>query len=70
MTTEAACSQDGRILLDSRLAYHLRCLREDVTDPERSSLERLVLVRDQARSIWEIREELEVAKYGETGGHR
>jgi len=38
-----------RALLESRLAYHLRCLREDATDPERSSLERLALVLDRTR---------------------
>ncbi len=31
------------VLLESRLAFHLRCLREDATDPEMSTLERLAL---------------------------
>jgi len=45
-------------LLESRLRYHLRCLREDATDPEMTSLERLALVRERARRIREIRREL------------
>jgi hypothetical protein len=45
----------GRSLLESRLAYHLRCLREDATDPELTSLERLALIRDRARRMREIR---------------
>lgn len=48
-----------RVLLVSRLAYHLACLREDATDPARSSLERLALVRDRAGRIREIRNEME-----------
>ncbi len=44
---------------ESRLAYHLACLRQDATDPERSTLERLALVRDRGRRIREIRNELE-----------
>jgi|GEM_PF-1338058 hypothetical protein len=50
------CEERGtqaRPLLASRLAYHLRCLREDATDPAMSSLERLALVRDRARRIRE-----------------
>ncbi len=46
-------------LLASRLAYHLRCLREDATDPEISTLERLGLVRERAVRIREIRRDLE-----------
>ncbi len=48
-------------LLDARLRYHLRCLREDATDPEISPVERLALVRDRAERIREIRRELEAA---------
>ncbi|MGD0264743.1 MAG: hypothetical protein ABSD47_07270 [Candidatus Methylomirabilota bacterium] len=51
-----------RTLLESRLAYHLRCLREDATDPEMSGLVRLALVGDRARRIREIRQELKDAK--------
>ncbi len=46
-------------VLRSRLAYHLRCLEEDATDPELSQLERLALVRDRARRIREVQVELE-----------
>jgi hypothetical protein len=42
-------------LLESRLRYHLRCLREDAADPEMSALERVALVRDRATRIREIR---------------
>ena len=55
-------SQDRRALLESRLAYHFRCLREDATDPEMSTLERLALVRDRAARIREIRRELKDAR--------
>jgi hypothetical protein len=48
--------------LESRLAYHLRCLREDATDPDISPIERLALVRDRAARIREIRRELKDAK--------
>ncbi|MGD0265791.1 MAG: hypothetical protein ABSD47_12685 [Candidatus Methylomirabilota bacterium] len=51
-----------RALLESRLTYHLRCLREDATDPELTALERLALVRDRAARIREIRWELEGVK--------
>jgi hypothetical protein len=46
--------QEDRTLLESRLRYHYRCLREDATDPEMTSLERLALVRDRAKRIQEI----------------
>jgi hypothetical protein len=36
--------QKERALLESRLAYHLRCVREDATDPATTTLERLALV--------------------------
>lgn len=42
--------------------YRRACLREDATDPERSSLERLAMVRNRARRIREIRREPEAAK--------
>ena len=46
-------------LLESRLAYHLRRLREDATDPQISALERLALVGDRTRRIREIRQALD-----------
>ena len=49
-------------LLQSRLAYHLRCLREDATDLELARAERLALVRERAVRIREIRQELDQAK--------
>ena len=45
-------------LLASRLAFHLRCLAEDATDPVLFCLERLALVRDRVAGIREIRAEL------------
>jgi hypothetical protein len=51
---DRAGSKD-RALLESRLNYHLRCLREDTADPELTTLERLALVQDRARRIREIR---------------
>jgi len=41
--------------LQSRLAYHLRCLAEDATDPDLSGVERLVLLQDRTKKIREIR---------------
>ena len=52
-------NQEGRVLLESRLRYHYRCLREDATNPEVTCVERLALVRDRAERIREIRQELE-----------
>jgi hypothetical protein len=49
----ASSGQDQ--LLQLRLAYHLRCLTEDATDSDLSSMERLALVQDRARKIREIR---------------
>jgi hypothetical protein len=48
-------SRKESVFLESRLRYHLRCLREDATDPELTALEQLALVRDRAARI---REEL------------
>jgi hypothetical protein len=45
--------------LASRLAYHLRCLCEDATDPDLSTVERLALVRARVLCIREIRREVE-----------
>jgi hypothetical protein len=39
----------------SRLAYHLRCLGEDATDPGMGSMERLALVRERVGRVREIR---------------
>jgi hypothetical protein len=50
--------EDGK-LLASRLAYHLRCMAEDATDPELSSRQRLALVQDRVKRIREIRRDLE-----------
>jgi hypothetical protein len=47
-------------LLRDRLAYHPPCLREDSTDPEMTTLERLALVRDRPRRIQEIWRQLQV----------
>jgi len=62
MATVTCPSTNRRKLLESPLAYHLRCLREDPTDLEMKSWERLALVRDRAARIREIRQELEAAK--------
>ena len=62
MSTQGKRETASRILLESRLRYHLCCLREDATDPELTSLERLALVRDRAARIREIRWELEGVK--------
>jgi len=51
-----------RALLELRLAYHLRCLREDDTDPALTRMERLALVRDWVRRIWKTRQELEAGQ--------
>ncbi|MGD0267379.1 MAG: hypothetical protein ABSD47_20910 [Candidatus Methylomirabilota bacterium] len=48
MTGESQFAEIEHRLLESRLAYHLRCLREDATDPDTTSVERLALVRDRA----------------------
>ncbi len=48
-----------RALLESRLAYYRRCLREDATDPEMSSFERLALVKDRVARMREITQTLE-----------
>ncbi len=55
-------TRKDRALIEDRLAYHLRCLRADATDPEQSTLERLALIRDRARRIQEIRQTLETPR--------
>ena len=59
MATANWPSRKVRAALASRLAYHLRCLREDATNPDITSMEMLALVRDRARRIREIRLALE-----------
>jgi hypothetical protein len=44
--------------LASRLAYHLRCLREDATDHDLSSGDWLVLVRERVRMTKETCQKL------------
>ena len=61
MSTAAGMSVKERPFVESRLTYHLRCLREDATDPELTSLERLALVRDRAGRIQEIPRKMETA---------
>ncbi|MFI5342399.1 MAG: hypothetical protein ACHQ7N_21515 [Candidatus Methylomirabilales bacterium] len=60
--SRASLDSPRRALLSSRLAYHHRCLPEDATDPDLTALERLALVRERARRMREIRNELECAK--------
>lgn len=57
-----------RFLLESRLRYHLRCLREDATDPTMTALERLALVQDRAVRIRGIRQAL-TTSYENEGTH-
>jgi hypothetical protein len=52
-------AEEGANLLESRLAYHPRCLVEDATDPELPRLERLALVRERVARLREIRRDLE-----------
>jgi hypothetical protein len=52
--------------LKSRLTYHLRCLREDATDPGTTTVERLALVRERAARIREVRQKLDSAKEEDT----
>ncbi len=64
MPTEEGSSDTDRALalLESRLAYHLRCLKEDATDPDLTALERLTLVRDRVMRMREIERELDAMK--------
>ncbi len=55
-----------RMLLESRLRYHHRCLREDTTNPDLTTLERLTLVRDRVARMREIERELEAIRGGNT----
>ena len=50
------------IALESRLAYHLSCRREEATDQDLSGMERLALVRDRAERIREIRQALDTLR--------
>jgi len=58
----ASTPQPQRLVLESRLRYHHRCLHEDATNPELTSMERLTLVRDRVARIREITRELEARK--------
>ncbi len=51
--------QVQRLLLESRLRYHHRCLQEDATNPDLTASERLMLVRDRVPRMQEIERELE-----------
>jgi predicted alternative tryptophan synthase beta-subunit len=62
MPKRKSTRQENRAPLESRLAYHLGCLRGHATDPAMSRLEWLGLVRNRAREIREIREEVETSK--------
>lgn len=66
--SDRTAERGRRVLLESRLAYHLRCLREDATDPTLSALDRLALVRDRARRIREILRELKTPKVLDSDG--
>ncbi len=57
MSTQGKYETTARILLESRFAYHHRCLREDATDPDLTALERLTLVRGRAAWMREIGED-------------
>ncbi len=59
MTRARPHPNEDRTRPESCLASHLRCLREDATDPEMSSFERLALVRDRVARIREITQTLE-----------
>ncbi len=64
MTKATRPTRKERVFLEFHLAYHLRCLRKDATDPALSTPERLTLVRDRSRRIREIRRELGAADQG------
>jgi hypothetical protein len=49
-------------MLESRLAYQLRCLQQEATNPELGSLDRLAVVWDGAKGIEEKREKLPAAE--------
>ncbi len=50
--------QARRFVLESRLRYHHGCLREDATDPDLTSVQRLTLVRRRVARMREIEREL------------
>ena len=52
-------AEKGTSLHASRLAYHLRCLAEDGTDPALPRAERLAPVPERAARVREIRRDLE-----------
>ncbi len=58
----ASTPQAQRLLHNSRLRYHRRCLREDATNPDLTTLERLTLVQGRVARRREIERELEGLK--------
>ncbi len=50
----ADSSQVQRLLLESRLRYHHRCLRDDATNPDLTALERLTLMQGRIAGMREI----------------
>ena len=60
MTSKRYAFQEGHAHFESCLAYHLARLREDASNPNLTSLERLSLIRDRASRIREIRGALTV----------
>jgi hypothetical protein len=61
-TTGDRIVRDASSILESRLRYYLRCLREDATDPSLTALERLALVRGRAARMREIERELDAMR--------
>ena len=55
MTKASHQDLNERTLLESRLAYHLGCLREDASDPAMTTVQRLAVVRERAARIRDIR---------------
>ncbi len=50
----ASTRQAQRLLLQSRLRHHRRCLQEDASNPELTPLKRLALVRNRVTRMREI----------------
>ena len=68
MTSQRYAPPEGRAHFEPRLAYHLRCLCADATNPDPTALARVTLVRDRAGRIREIRRELNAAKVLDSDG--
>ena len=62
--------EDYAKLLTARLAYPLRCLADEATDPELSNTERSALVRERVARIREIRRELAATENPKTAIRR